>query len=62
MGWRIANSCAIPDSSRFHSFRAFLVWTSENDIKTLMGMKIFCFVFAAMKMDTFESAVVWIGP
>ena len=27
-----------------------------------MWMKIFCFVFSAMKTDAFENALVWIGP
>ena len=39
-----------------------LVWTGENDTKTLVWMKIFCFVFAAMKADTFENALLWMGP
>ena len=28
----------------------------------LVWMKIFCFVFAKMKTDTFDNALVWIGP
>ena len=44
------------------SFSSVLVWTGENDTKTLVWMKIFCFVFAAMKTDTFENALVWMGP
>ena len=33
------------------------MWTGENDTKTLVWMKIFCCIFAAMKTDTFENAL-----
>ena len=39
-----------------------LVWTGENDAKTLVWAKIFCFVFFEMKTETFENALVWSGP
>ena len=39
-----------------------LMWIDENDTKTLVWMKIFCIVFAEMKTDTFENALVWLGP
>ena len=38
------------------------MWISENDTKTLVWMKIFRFVFAEMKTDTFENALEWMGP
>ena len=49
-------------SQSFLSFSRILVWIGENDTKTLVWMKIFCFVFAAMKTDTFENALVGMGP
>ena len=51
-----------PRSQSFSSFLSVLVRTGENDTKTLVWMKIFCFVFAVMKTDTFENALVWVGP
>ena len=48
-----------PRSRSFSSVSSVLVWLGENDTKTLVQwMKIFCFVFAAMKTDTFENALV----
>ena len=47
---------------RSQSFSSVLVWTGENDTKTLVRMKIFWFIFSVMKMDTFENALVWMGP
>ena len=43
------------------SFSGVLVWIGENDKKMPVWMKIFCFVFAEMKTDTFEKALVWMG-
>ena len=51
-----------PRSQSFSSLLSVLVRTGENDTKTLVWMKIFCFVFAVMKTDTFENALVWVGP
>ena len=51
-----------PRSQSFSSFSSILVWTGENDTKPLVWMKIFCFVFDAIKTDTFENALVWMGP
>ena len=56
-GW-LTHAYVIPGTSHFHR----LVWIGENDTKTLARMKIFCFVFAAMKTDTFENALLWMGP
>ena len=44
-------------SMRFF-FQNALVWTAENDSKTLVWIKIFCFVFVETKTDTFENALV----
>ena len=44
------------------SFLGVLAWIGENDTKTLVWIKIFCFVFAEMKTDTFENALVWMMP
>ena len=33
------------------------MWTSGNDTKMLVWMKIFCFIFTAMKTDTLENAL-----
>ena len=49
-------------SETFASFSSILVWTGENDTKTLVWLKLFCFVFPAKKTDTFESDLVWTGP
>ena len=38
------------------------MWSGENDTKMLVWMKIFCFVSAAMKTDTFENVLVCTGP
>ena len=38
------------------------MWSGENDTKMLVWMKIFCFVLAAMKTDTFENVLVCMGP
>ena len=43
-------------------FSSVLVCIGENDTKTLVWMKIFCLVFAEMKMDTFEIALVGMEP
>ena len=51
------NACAI----LFHRFRAFLTWTGENDTKTLVQTKMFCYVFAEMKNDTYKNVLVWMG-
>ena len=52
-----------PRSQSFSSFSSVLVWTSENDTKTLeCQIKILNFIFAAMKTDTFGNAFVWKGP
>ena len=37
------------------------MWIGENGTKTLVWMKLFCFVFAKMKTGTFENALVWMG-
>ena len=34
----------------------------ENDTKTLVWMKIVCFVFAVLKTDTYENALVLMEP
>ena len=47
-----------PGSQSFSTFSSVFVWTGENDTKTLVWMKIFCFAFAAMKTDTFENVLV----
>ena len=47
---------------RCQSCSSVLVRTGENDSKTLVWMEIFCFVFVAMKTDTFEYALVWVRP
>ena len=47
-----------PKSQSFSSFSSVLVWIGENDTKTLVWIKIFCFVFATMKTDTFENGIV----
>ena len=52
--WQMSN----PRSQLFSSFSSVLLWIGENDMKTLVWMKIFCFVFAGMKADTFENALV----
>ena len=39
------------------SFPSVLVWIGENDTKTLKWMKIFCFVFAQVKKDSFEKVL-----
>ena len=39
-------------------FSDVLVWIGENDTKTLVSMKTFCFVIVAMKTDTFKNAAV----
>ena len=44
-----------PRSRSISSFSSVLMETGENDT-------IFCFVFAAMKTDTFENALVWMEP
>ena len=38
------------------------MWIGENDTKTLVWMKIFCFVFAVLKTDTFEDKLGLMGP
>ena len=50
-----------PRSQSFSSFSSVLVWTGENETKTLVWMTIFSFVFAAMKTDSFENTLVWMG-
>ena len=40
------------------SFSGMLVWIGENDMKTLVWMKIFCFVFTAMKTDTLKKKCI----
>ena len=50
------------EQSHAQSFLSVLVWIGENDTKTLVWMKIVCFVFAKMKTDTFKNAFVWMGP
>ena len=35
-----------------------LKWIGKNDTKTLVWMKIFYFVFALLKTDNFENALV----
>ena len=45
---------------RFQSFSSFPS-ISVFGSKTLVWMKIFCFVFAEMKTDTFENTLGWIG-
>ena len=57
-GW----SCEVNTSQTFLSFSSVLVWIGENDTKTQVWMKLFCFVFAEMKTDTFENALVLMGP
>ena len=56
----VMNTCAVPGPSRLIVFEH--LWIGENDTKTLVWMKIFCFVFAAMKTETFENALVSMGP
>lgn len=51
-----------PRSLLFSLFLTILAWTGENDVKTIVWAKIFCFVFFKMKMETFENALVWLGP
>ena len=51
-----------PRSQSFSSLSSVSVCTGENDTKTLVCMKIFCFLFAAKKTDAFEKALVWMGP
>ena len=44
------------------SFENVLVFSGENDVKTLVWAKIFCYVFVQMKTETFENVLVWSGP
>ena len=37
------------------------VWTDENDMKKIVWMKIFCFIFIKTKMDPFANVLVWSG-
>ena len=52
----------MPDPVVFIVFERFSVDIVENDTKTLGWMKLFCFVFAEMKTDTFENVLVWMEP
>ena len=45
----------------FSSLSSVLVWTGENETKTLVWTTIFSFVFALMKTDSFENTLVWLG-
>ena len=51
-----------PRSQSSSSFLSVSVWIDENNTKTQVWMEIFCFVFDEMKTDTFENAIVWLGP
>ena len=56
-GWSCDfNTCAVPCPSRFHRFRAFYCRQNASLDENI------CFVFALMKTDTFENALVWMWP
>ena len=47
-----------PKSQSFSFFFSTLAWTSEKNTRTLVWTKIFCYIFSAMKSETFKNALI----
>ena len=43
-------------------FKAFLRFSGEDDVKTLVWARTFCYFFSEMKTEVFENLLVWTWP